>query len=134
MSTTVVSRRRNRRATMSSSTANASVDATRSCSESPTTARKASLDTIWLAANVSAAQVLFPDAIGTDEHHQARRRQRPHTSVALTRASRSGHDEAKPGCNGYSATSATGTQRRSSVSALLAATSTSITVWTITVA
>ena len=64
VSTAVVRRRRIRRATMSSSTAKASVDAARSCGESPTTARRSSLDTICSGANVWRAQVLLPDATG----------------------------------------------------------------------
>ncbi len=64
VSMTVVSWRRSRRVTMSSSRAKASVDAARSCSPSPTSARNASLDTICAGSNHCAAHVDLPDATG----------------------------------------------------------------------
>src|SRR5882757_1543256 len=61
---TVLSRRANRRATISSSNANASALASISSSPAPTTARSRSLDTIQSAGKCAAAQLDLPDAPG----------------------------------------------------------------------
>ncbi len=64
VSITVVSPRATRRATISSSRANASVLAAMSSSPVPTTARSRSLDTIVSAGKCAAAQVDFPEPVG----------------------------------------------------------------------
>ena len=64
VSMTVVSPRRMRRPTMSSSSANASLLAATSSSPAPTTARSRSLDTIVSSGKLAAAHVDFPDAPG----------------------------------------------------------------------
>ena len=63
-SITVVNRRRRRPVDDVVEQCEASAEARRSCSFSPTTARSASLDTTWPRAKCSAAQVDLPDATG----------------------------------------------------------------------
>ena len=64
VSTTVVSPRATRRATISSSSANASVLAAMSSSPAPTTPRSASDETTAEGGKFAAAHVDFPDAAG----------------------------------------------------------------------
>ncbi len=61
---TVVNRRPSRRSTTVSRRANASLEAAMSCSPSPTSARRPSLDTTWWAANHRCAQVDLPAPAG----------------------------------------------------------------------
>ena len=72
---TVVRPRPNRRVVISSTSANASAVAVRSCGPSPTTARRPSDETIWFDANCDAAHVDFPTPAGptsTTKHGDGR--------------------------------------------------------------